>query len=105
MERGRRYQWAHSRGQREEDDAAQPLITDFFPRLDGLPHAQPESLSVAAGRRAAAWFWCAAQDVAFSGQVPRPWLSIGSQHPVFFVEGGGLRVRLPPEAAALLQPL
>jgi len=53
-EHGRRYQWAHSEGHSQEDDAAQPLITDFFPRLDGQPHAQPEALSVAAGCRAVA---------------------------------------------------
>jgi hypothetical protein len=72
MERGRRYQWAHSKGHSKEDDAAQPLITDFFPQLDGQPHAQPEALSFAAGRRAVTWFWCAAQDITFSGQVPQP---------------------------------
>jgi hypothetical protein len=104
MERGRRYQWATSQGQEVDDDATQPLITDFFPRLDGQPHTQPESLSVTAGRRAVAWFWSSAQDITFSGQVPQPWVSIGSQHPIFFVEGGSLRVRLPPDAAALLQP-
>lgn len=102
MERGRRYQWAHSKGQSEVDDAAQPLITDFFPRLDGQPRAQPEALSTAAGRRAVAWFWCAAQDVTFTGQVPQPWISIGSLHPFFFVEGGSLRVRLPSDVASLL---
>jgi hypothetical protein len=62
----------------------------------------PEVLSVAAGRRAVAWFWYAAQDITFSGQVPQPWISIGSQHPLFFVEGGSLRVRLPPDVAALI---
>jgi hypothetical protein len=96
MERGRCYHWAHSKGHEVDDGAAQPLITDFFPRLDGQPHAQPEALSAAAGRRAVAWFWCAAQDIAFSGQVPSPWISIGCQHPFFYVEGGSLRVRLPP---------
>jgi hypothetical protein len=102
MERGRRYQWATSKGQEVEDDAAQPLITDFFPQLDGQPHTQPESLSVTAGRRAVAWFWCSAQDITLTGQVPRPWISIGSQHPIFFVEGGSLRVRLPPDDASPL---
>jgi hypothetical protein len=102
MERGRRLQWAVSQGKAEDDDSAQPLITDFFQRLDGLPHAQPETLSAKAGRRAVAWFWCAAQDIAFSGQVPRPWISIGSQHPIFFVEGGSLRVRLPPDVSGLV---
>jgi hypothetical protein len=102
MERGRCSQWALSKGQSEEGDAAQPLITDFFPRLDGEPHPEPEALSATAGRRAAAWFWCSAQDVTFSGQVPQPWISIGSQHPIFFVEGGSLRVRLPPDVAAHL---
>ncbi len=90
MERGRRYQWAHSKEHSKEDDAGQPLITDFFPRLDGQPHAQPEAFSVAAGRWAVAWFWCAAQDITFSGQVPQPWISIGSQHPLFLMEGGSL---------------
>ena len=95
MERGRSIQWALSKNQ-PVHDAAQTLITDFFPRLDDLPHEPPELPSGTAGRRAVAWFWCLVQDVAFTGSVPPPWLSIGADHPIFFVEGDRLRARLPP---------
>jgi hypothetical protein len=103
MERGRRCLWALSRGE-EAEDAAQTLITDFFPRLDGLPHQLAEPLATIAGRRAVAWFWCSAQDVVFTDAVPLPWVSIGTDHPIFCVRDNALRVRLPPAVAGLPSP-
>jgi hypothetical protein len=103
MERGRRSLWALSRGA-DAGDAQQSHITDFFSRQDGLPHHLPEPLEAKAGRRAVAWFWTSAQDVAFTDAVPFPWASIGPHHPVFRVVEGTLKVQLPPAIAALPSP-
>jgi hypothetical protein len=101
MDKGRRALWALSCN-KEPEDGAQALITDFFPRLDGQPHELPEPLATTAGRRAVAWFWSSAQDVVFTDSVPLPWSSIGAHHPIFFVDGASLKVRLPPAVASLL---